>query len=327
MSSKWALIVFVILISAELVLWKGLSPRSWNRALDPVQRHDLVIEPATVSLGSLSLGEERTLSITVTNRKGRAIELQKPNASCDCIRLTQSKSVIGPGESAEFKLNFIAPDTPGDVRKNISIRVASAASKWRIPIVGTVVAESWARPPRQNMVVDELGATAKGTVRFSPDNPVTHVVCSHPEAFAVELGPSSPAARSYEVSIQPDITEHGKGYAAFLDGNGNKLADVDITWRPKSLIDCHPKRLSWNNATRNERRKIVVLSDAEPVSQLRVEPAVPWVKVEDREEPSENLLRFHVSTRQNRMPDEFDGTILRVVDARSGQSTSVKGSF
>lgn len=220
----------------ELIVWRVISPVSFNSMFDTVERNDVVIEPAEIELGSLQKGEIRQVIVRVTNNKGRAITLREPAASCGCIHFPMDQAVVlQPKETRELSLDFVAPQFPGLVRQSVQLRVVTASSSWQIPLAGKVTANSCARPQEQ---VTWAGDSVRGTIYFPAGQRIDHLIVSHPKHIKVTLEEPSHVRQSYEIHVE-DV-EGGSGYVAFMDPEYRCLATVPVHWKTPNELTSDP---------------------------------------------------------------------------------------
>lgn len=326
-SPRVMLVSTLLLAVMELTIWRVAYPDSFNRSFDPVSRGDLLLSPATIDLGELALRESRVLTIEVTNRKDRTVRLEPPLSTCGCLRFDLPEAVdLNPGETRELSVSYDAPAFPGDVRKSVVMRVASAVSDWKIPIQGRVVAEAWPSPVNQVVVLSEREGTAEGVIRFSTGHEVGHVLCSDDSVMAVEFGRSTTNLQTYKLTVKSG--QGGEGFVSFLDRqSGTELANVPVRWRLPETMVCYPPTVVWDPARSDlSPARVIVLRDADETGELDIVASVPWVRVVAAEHSKGEVVRFAVEPVTERMPATFDGPVVRVVDA-SGRSIDLKGKM
>ncbi len=325
-SPKVVFSVVVATLVVEVLIWKIHEPVSFARQFDPVHREDIHFEPSEFDLGNVTPNERQSLAVTVTNLKNRAIVFQQPQSSCGCIRFKLDGPLeLAPNETTVLNLDYKAPRAPGEISKNILLRVASANSTWRIPFKCKVVADAWSDPQDLELVTNNNTATENGLLHFTKSNSIGFVICSDPEIMDVQLGTPSSKTQSFDITVRSDF---GEGYVAFLDTNANHVLTVPVTWRTPRWMECCPARVTLEpGLSHNESYEIVVLRDSQKTQVPSIESLVPWLNVDRQWSVSEKVERFIIEVDAKAMPKSFQGPIVAVSDSNSGQSVELEGKI
>jgi len=94
--------------------------RTGSVALVPrfLNGEELLVDPMTISLGTLRSGGNETFGVRIVNATTRKVTLDGAQMSCSCITSEEFPISIGPGESRELKMNLhVGP--PGEMEQSI----------------------------------------------------------------------------------------------------------------------------------------------------------------------------------------------------------------
>ena len=80
----------------------------------------IILEPATLDFGSVSVGEKRSKIVTVKNQGNTTTDIEKIESSLNIFTGTLSSQKIEAGKSVELKIEF-APQTAGMLRVNAKL--------------------------------------------------------------------------------------------------------------------------------------------------------------------------------------------------------------
>lgn len=88
-------------------------------------------------LGTLSVGEEKTVSFTLRNKGEHPLVIFDVTTACDCTNVKYPKKAIKPGECAEITVNYRA-DQKGIFNKSITVYSNAGDEPVRLHIRGKV---------------------------------------------------------------------------------------------------------------------------------------------------------------------------------------------
>jgi len=99
----------------------------------------LSVSPASLSFGSVQVGNSQPLQETVTNSGGSSITLRKRRDRCGLQHERMNLPVtLTPGQSATFNATF-APQSGGSASGNVSIASNASNATLTVPFSGTGV--------------------------------------------------------------------------------------------------------------------------------------------------------------------------------------------
>lgn len=321
-STQLYLFAAVLIAAAELVIWNGFSPKTFQTTFDPVQQDDISIEPQEIEFGNLALMERQTRIVRITNNKRRAIQLSQPRATCGCVRFDLEEPVsIQPGETAEIEFELVAPGVPGPISKDLLFEFATAKEPFRIPVRAQAIASSWADPPRHRLT---SGQVDRGLIHLPSSKRIADVIISDPENVTVTLGHATSTTQAYRIEVTGQ--QAGEGYVAWMSEEEDCLATVDVSWKPPMVLVCQPKRVILDPGATELATTcdITVLSDPEHVAEVKAEPLVPWARVVSQEKCSSRTMKIKIELDRKKTPHRFQGDVLRVYDAQSEHATTFR---
>lgn len=321
-STQLCLSAAILIAAAELVIWNGFSPETFQSTFDPVQRDDVSIEPQEIDFGNLALVERQTQSVRITNNKRRAIQLRQPRATCGCVRFALDEPLsIPPGETAAIEFDLVAPGVPGPISKDLLLQFSTADGPFRIPVRANAIASSWADPPHHRLT---LGQVNSGLIHLPTSKQVADVIVSHPEHVHVTLGRATATTQAYRVEVTGH--EAGEGYIAWMSEEEECLATVNVHWDLPMVLVCQPKRVILDPVAseRTSTCEVTVLNDPEQVAELKMETMVPWARVVSKEKRSARTMKIKIELDRTKSPHRFRGDVLRIYDAQSEHATTFR---
>lgn len=236
-------------------------------ALNPDEAPDIVFESYDHDFGTIYAGEKAEHLFKFENHGKSDLVIERVQTSCGCTAAATTKGTIPPGGSGEIKATFKAGQSPGQIRKIITV-VSNDPTKKKINlgIQANVIKEIITKPQWIN-----FGNVTKGEV-------CTRTVELRPGTDDFNLDIAGVESDSPHVTATYKKHENGRSYVVDISTRG----DAEIG-RIKGKI------IITNNSTR--QKKITIPFSGKITGDVLVSrPVLSYGKVPQGNEPVRKLI-------------------------------------
>lgn len=277
----------------------------------------LEIEPRHVQLGRMELDERRTVEVNVRNQSNRTVHLLPPEAGCACVEASLSSRSIPAGRSATMRFVVVAPSTPGEIARAVTLLDADSAQRWTIQVVGRAVAAVWSEPPVVRLQLNRRGhAKTTAVIRHAESLELGTIIATDP---SIEIGMLPPGEHAQAVEISISSETDGSGSIAVLSPADfdASLLTIPVVWQTRPQLRCRPDRLFVDGSKRHAgdavERTILVVTDPLEDAPVTVTPLVPWVRVVSQTKLNHNTTAVRIFLR---LPKAFTRVNEQVLAVR-----------
>jgi len=304
------------------IIWQRVSDLSLNAvysAARDANQGELEFDRTSVDLGVLSPSERRTIRMSMSNVGVRKIEGLRLVADCGCIAGDLTESTIEPGQMISFNVSILAPSSPQEMLKTVSVRSTGMPDKkWSFHLNGSVQASIWATPAVVSLELDRNGrAEAVIAIDFASDFQPDEIACL---AGRVNLEKFPPVDKRQLVRVQIDDVLEGSDTLEVYRreaGAGDRLRilQIPVSWRPRPAIVLRPETILLTSGASGAPvdRTIICHFDRDIQSaELIADPLVPWVSVLDARSLGRRVASVRLQLKAElagRLTDETVGVL------------------
>jgi hypothetical protein len=130
-------LLLVILLGSLMILTGWSIAASNTRSSVPIDSTTITMSPSSLSLGTVAPGQSASSRITLRNRTGNSLSLQRIESSCPCVRITPGSVRLEPGQTASLLVLFDPTDEP-DFRGMLDIEVTGRGDRKEILFQGSI---------------------------------------------------------------------------------------------------------------------------------------------------------------------------------------------
>lgn len=274
-----------------------------------------------VTLTSFAPGETRTLDLQIRNNGHRAVNLTQPIVNCGCV-LIESKSIsIPPGAQHSLQVIVTAPKYPQQVSRKITLKSRDVTDLlWTIPISFEVLADIWTNPTELVFHIDPYHKHSQTSLCIYNSKKIQfNKVSSTDPSVIANVVNSTDSECIISASMVNQDSKEGSCKLLIARSDTNKVAiELPVIWKPTPTVLFIPRRLDVSNYGESSLvlSKRVDLYCSGSLDKLTFRALHPWLTIKEKGR-QDNRLTLSLQFEKEKMPLDFDESILEVTDANS----------